>query len=91
MTRKRRWLIILTVLGVLVVAGGVTMGWIQHQRQASKITARPVPQAQLRRHVRKLIDATNCPGKYARICVLSSDLPANRFIYSAYFKKPGTK
>ena len=29
MTRKRRWLIILAVLGVLVVAGGVTMGWIQ--------------------------------------------------------------
>lgn len=42
MTRKRRWLIILAVLGILVVAGGVTMGWIQHQRQASKITARPV-------------------------------------------------
>ena len=40
MTRKRRWLIILAVLGVLVVAGGVTMGWIQHQRQASKITDR---------------------------------------------------
>ena len=38
MTRKRRWLIILTVLGVLVVAGGVTMGWIQHQRQAHLTT-----------------------------------------------------
>ena len=58
MTRKRRWLIILAVLGVLVVAGGVTMPWIQHQRQVSKITARPVPQARLRRHVRKLLDST---------------------------------
>ena len=67
MTRKRRWLIILAVLGVLVVAGGVTMGWIQHQRQASKITARPVPQAQLRRHVRKLIDATDFRGSVALI------------------------
>lgn len=67
MTRKRRWLIILAVLGVLVVAGGVTMGWIQHQRQASKITARPVPQAQLRRHVCKLIDATDFRGSVALI------------------------
>ena len=67
MTRKRRWLIILAVLGVLVVVGGVTMGWIQHQRHASKITARPVPQAQLRRHVRKLIDATDFRGSVALI------------------------
>ncbi|EPC48475.1 serine-type D-Ala-D-Ala carboxypeptidase, partial [Lacticaseibacillus paracasei subsp. paracasei Lpp123] len=44
---KHRWLIVIVLAVALVAATGLTMAWVYHQRQASKIVARPVPQAQV--------------------------------------------
>ncbi|MDG3060989.1 beta-lactamase family protein [Lacticaseibacillus casei] len=67
MAHKKRWLIVIGVLVAVLAAGGLTMAWIQHQRDATKITAHPVPQAQLGKSARKLIRETDFRGSIALI------------------------
>ncbi|EPD05504.1 serine-type D-Ala-D-Ala carboxypeptidase, partial [Lacticaseibacillus paracasei subsp. paracasei CNCM I-2877] len=55
---KHRWLIVIVLAVALVAATGLTMAWVYHQRQASKIVARPVPQAQVGKHAQALIKKT---------------------------------
>lgn len=64
---KHRWLIVIVLAVALVAATGLTMAWVYHQRQASKIVARPVPQAQVGKHAQALIKKTAFTGSVALI------------------------